>query len=101
MCRAYHNLVKLKKEQLQLDALVRKDPKPYWSIVNSLKDECNQNNDPTDSNSWSGYFKDLNAVQDKFKSRINGLAKILKEDESSTFNFLDAIIKPSEISNSI
>ncbi|MEW8547303.1 MAG: hypothetical protein AB2693_27665, partial [Candidatus Thiodiazotropha sp.] len=108
--REYRKLVKFKKKNFknkivkQLDALENKDPKQYWNLVNSLKEECCKNNGPElsiDSESWLGYFQNLNVVQDKFKARINALEKILKEDRNSTFSFLDSIIKHSEISTSI
>lgn len=80
--RENRKLVKFTKKNFknrivqQLEALEKEDPKQYWNLVNSLKDECNQNNDPElsiDSYSWSSYFQNLIAVQDKFKSRINDL----------------------------
>ena len=105
----YRKLLKLKKNNVkqnteQLDELETKDPKQYWKLANSLKDDDNQTSGPElgiDSDSWSDYFQNLNSVQDKFKSRVDDLNKILKNDNKTTFNFLDVVIKQSEISNSI
>ena len=88
----------------QLDELETKDPKQYWKLVNSLKDVDNQTSGPElgiDSDSWSDYFQNLNSVQDKFKSRVDDLDKILKNNNKTTFNFLGVVVKQSEISNSI
>ena len=108
--REYRKLVKYKKKNFkkkiieQLDELETKDPKQYWKLVNSLKED----NEPAfgpelaiDSDSWSDYFQNLHSIQDKFTSRVEDLDRILKEDNNNTFSLLDVLIKQSEISNSI
>ena len=108
--REYRKLVKFKKKNFkksiikQLDELETKDPKRYWTLVSSLKEDDDQTCSPElgiDSDSWYDYFKNLNSVQDKFNVRVKELDKIVTNDKNETFNLLDLIIKQSEISNSM
>ena len=87
----------------QLDELETKDPKTYWKLVNSLKDESDSESPEKsiDSNTWHDYFVNLNSVEDKFKDRCDILDKKLETSNEVTFNLLDSTIKEKEIQDNI
>ena len=109
--REYRKLVKYKKKHYtktlfaKLDDLESNDPKTYWNLVNSLKNENENSNSPEmgiDSTIWYEYFKKLNSVKNKFENRLGALNEIITNtDEIRTFTPLDAVIKDKEILNCI
>lgn len=109
--REYRKLVKYKKKNFtrtvisQLDTLETKDPKAYWQLVNSLKEDNQTKSRPEMSiepNSWYEYFQNLNSVKTKFNERTAELNEFLANgNESKTFNMLDSNIKDKEILQSV
>lgn len=107
MCyRQYRKLVKYKKKNFtklvmsQLDDLETKDPKAYWKLVNSLKNEDSQSDGPeksVETEQWHDYFQTLNTVNDKFTERIKTIEEVLAAQNTRTFTLLDSVIKDKEI----
>ena len=105
-----YKLVKYKKKNFtksiisQLDDLETKDPKTYWILVNSLKDEDSHSDGPeksTESDKRCNYFENLNSVEGKYTERIKIIEENLKKSNTVTFNFLVNIIKDKKIQESI
>ena len=103
--RQYRKLVKYKKKSFtqtvisQLDDLETKDPKTYWKLVNSLKEDS-QSDSPEksiESDTWYNYFENLNTVNEKYTERTNLLDENLKKTNNTFFNLLDSTIKEKEI----
>ena len=109
--REYRKLLKFKRKNYtksifsKLDDLESNDPKAYWSLVNSLKNEQENHNGPElaiGPNTWYEHFRNLNSVKSKFDERLDQLNQVLKNDkQTKTFTLMDAIIKDEEIKNSI
>lgn len=109
--REYRKLLKFKKKHFtknlfsKLDDLESSDPKTYWNLVNSLKNENNETNGPEsniDTSTWYEYFQNLNSIKSKFNAKVENLNQILSNSNNiKTFNLLDTIIKDKEILNSI
>ncbi len=86
-----------------MDDLQAENPKVYWQLINSLKED--DQNDKVKSiyaSDWFDYFKDLNAVPDRYKNRLNELDSQLNGmNKSKTFCELDYRITTKEISECI
>ena len=106
--RKYRKLVKYKKKSFnklvisQLDDLETKDPKAYWKLVNSLKEDSHSNSPEKsiDTDTWHDYFENLNSVNEKYTERTKVLDGKLRNFETATFNLLDCTIKEKEIRDS-
>ena len=109
--REYKKLVKYKKKHYtksilgKLDELECNDPKSYWNLVNSLKNENENTSKPEtsiDAETWFEYFQKLNSVKTKFHDRLESLHQFLTNpNQTRTFNLLDTLIKEKEIFNCI
>ncbi|CAC5360537.1 unnamed protein product [Mytilus coruscus] len=76
--REYNKSRKRKKREFKqkildsLDGLREDNPKEYWNLIKSLKDDKKEGPEKTvNTNVWYTYFKSLNKIPDKYKSRIN------------------------------
>ena len=109
--REYKKLVKYKKKHYtknilgKLDELECNDPKSYWNLVNSLKNETENTSRPEtsiDADTWFEYFQKLNSVKTNFHDRLESLNQFLtSSDQTRTFNLLDTIIKEKESINCV
>ncbi|CAC5370517.1 unnamed protein product [Mytilus coruscus] len=107
--REYNKSRKRKKREFKqkildsLDGLREDNPKEYWNLIKSLKDDKKEGPEETvNTNVWYTYFKSLNKIPDKYKSRINQIDKILKNMElSHSFNELDFRITSKEVLDAI
>lgn len=105
--RLYRKLLKYKKKHFhqtvlsQLDDLQSKDPKTYWKLVNSLKDDDSKHNNQEKSihpDTWQNYFKGLNTINTTHNERLKTIEENLKQFCIPTFDFdLDVTIKDKEI----
>ena len=90
--REYTKLRKFKKKHFKqsilnkLDSLEKDDPKTYWNLVNSLKDEQQSSPESSiDSDTWIDHFTSLNSVQSKYDERINALDTLVKKLEKRSY----------------
>ena len=61
-----------------------KDPKAYWKLVNSLKDEDSHSDGPeksVESDKWYNYFENLNSVDEKYTKRIKIIEENVKKNQ--------------------
>ena len=83
-----------------LDELREDNPKEYWKLINSLKEEEKEDPESTiELDKWYTYFRSLNKIPEKYKTRIEEINKIVKN--SPTFCELDYKITSSEIIKAI
>ena len=72
-----------------MDDLESNDPKTYWKLVNSLKNENENLKSPEmgiDSNTWYEYFQKLYSVKNNFENRLGAFDEIITNtDEIRTF----------------
>ena len=108
--REYNKLRKFKKRTFkqnilhQLDDLQSSDPKAYWKLIDTLKEDKNDSQSPIDPIIWENYFKSLNSIPTKLNEKVNCLKNILQNLELqsiSTFSVLDFKINDKEISDAI
>lgn len=107
--REYTKLRKYKKKHFkqsilnQLDSLEKGDPKTYWNLVNTLKENPAENPESAiESDTWHEYFSALNSVNPNHQGRVNDIAEKVKELETSkTFSNLDYRITETEIRTAI
>ena len=104
--REYNKVRKHKKRQFKqkvldsLDELREDNPKEYWKLINSLKEEEKEDPESTiELDKWYTYFRSLNKIPEKYKTRIEEINKIVKN--SPTFCELDYKITSSEIIKAI
>lgn len=103
--REYTKLRKYKKKHFKqsilnkLDSLEKEDPKTYWNLVNSLKEEQKSSPESSiDSDTWIDYFASLNSVNLHHVERVNALNEMVKNLENNkTFSELDSRITIEEI----
>ena len=86
-----------------LDELREDNPKEYWKLINSLKEEEKEGPESTiELDKWYTYFRSLNKIPEKYKTRIEEINKIVKNMENSpTFCELEYKITSSEIMKAI
>ena len=89
--REYNKLVKYKKRHFkqiiikQLENLEDRNPKAYWSLVNKLKDDNNDDVETAiDDDEWVNYFQNLNEVKDKHKETEKRLNRLCEMKEKFT-----------------
>ncbi|MEW8548121.1 MAG: endonuclease/exonuclease/phosphatase family protein, partial [Candidatus Thiodiazotropha sp.] len=108
--REYTKLRKYKKKHLKqtilnkLDALEKEDPKSYWRLVNSLKDEESSTPESSiNSETWSDYFSNLNSLDPKHLERSNAIKNMVQhlEQKNRTFSEIDVKITEREIIDAI
>ena len=107
----YNKLRKHKKRQFKqkvldsLDELRGDNPKEYRKLINSLKEEEKEGPESTiELDKWYAYmyFRSLNKIPEKYKTKIEEINKIVKNMENSpTFCELDYKITSSEIMKAI
>ena len=103
--REYTKLRKYKKKHFKqstlnkLGSLEKEDPKAYWNLVNSLKEEQKLSPESSiNSNTWIDYFASLNSVNLHHVERVNALNEMVKNLENNkTFSELDSRITVEEI----
>ena len=87
-----------------LDEIREDNPKEYWKLINSLKEEEKEGPESIiELDKWYTYmyFRSLNKIPEKYKTRIEEINKIVKNMENSpTFYELDYKITSSEINES-
>ncbi len=78
--RQYNKLRKFKARTFKacilskLDDLQTDNPKSYWHLINSLKeDDQNDKVKSVDASDWYEYFKDLNTIPNSCKNRLKQL----------------------------
>ena len=87
-----------------MDDLQSSDPKAYWKLIDTLKEDKNDSQSPIDPIIWENYFKSLNSIPTKLNEKVNCLKNILQNLELqsiSTFSVLDFKINDKEISDAI
>jgi hypothetical protein len=86
-----------------LDELREDNPKEYRKLINSLKEEEKEGPESTiELDKWYAYFRSLNKIPEKYKTKIDEINKIVKNMENSpTFCELDYKITSSEIMKAI
>lgn len=108
--REYNKMRKFKKRTFkqnilnQLDELQSSDPKAYWKLIDSLKENKNDSQSFIDPNIWENYFKALNSIPKKFNNKIlylQDLLKCLEHQSVTSFSSLDFKFSDKEISDAI
>ena len=62
-----------------LDELREDNPKEYWKLINSLKEEEKEGPKSTiELDKWYTSFRSLNKIPEKYKTRIEEINKIVK-----------------------
>ena len=86
----------------KLDNLHNNDPKQYWALVNSLK-ENKKTIPPVEPDKFLEHFKNLNSLPSKYEDRVKALKILLKklEHDSSNFNEMDFKISEKELESAI
>lgn len=84
----------------KIDSLHQNDPKQYWEILNSLR---NDYQDSTDSKitpeEWVSHFSNLNKTKQEYTNRVEIMNELLKQKEKiKQFSNLDFKISDQEYS---
>lgn len=108
--KQYSKLRKKKKKEFRqsvldrLDALESENPKEYWSLLNSLKDEKKANKETDiEGEVWYKYFSDLSSISPSFDNKVKAMKEKIQilETEPSCFNQLDFKISSTELQKAL
>ena len=109
--KSYNKLCKQKRKTFKrciiekLDNLHNTDPSEYWKLVKELKDDENNDNDPSDKiapDKWIDHFTSLFSVKQEFKRQNEIYTDLQREAEiNKTFCELDFKITTKEVSAAI
>lgn len=110
MNKKYAKLRKKKKREFKqsildkLDNLQSENPKEYWSLVNSLRNESRDKpEDSVDGKTWFDYFSKLSSIPCNLEERIRNIENRVKilENNTSSFCPLDFEISMAELLKAI